>query len=563
MKKASKKTKILVFVLTIIGVVVVPSLLICSPPSTVTMRNLGSTPLMGWNGWNRFRCNDEVNERLIKETADALVTTGMKEAGYAYIVLDDCWQIERNSWETIVADPKKFPSGMKALGDYIHAKGLKFGIYTSAGVLTCEGRPGSFGHEEKDIDRYTEWGVDFIKVDWCGVDDLDALVQYDLWRGLISKSSRPVVFSIAMPNLGKERPWLWGRAISQMWRVNNDIRDSWESIASIIDVNEPLARYADQNHRNDPDMLVVGVGNLTAEEQKSHLSMWAMMGAPLIAGNDIRTMTDTTREILTNQEAIEIDQDATESQGKQIQKSQDQEVWTKKLAQSGANAVALFNRGNYPSIITVKWSDIGYLAPVLIRDVWEHKWLGFSQKKFSREVPAHGVLLLKVYGLITNKGKTTQLPPLHTTSDGFLSDQEWIYAENGHGPVEKDMSNGETDSGDGSTLSIRGQEFNKGLGVHSYSNILYRLGDKCRLFHAVVGIDDEVEDKKTGAIFRVYGDGQRLYDSGIVTMSFMPLPISVDISGNRNLILQVVSSDPDTTQYQHADWADARVFCNQ
>ena len=283
--------------------------------------DLAKTPPMGWNSWNRFQCN--VSETLIRETADAMVVNGMRDAGYQYVNIDDCWHGTRDTLGFIRPDPQRFPSGMKALADYVHGKGLKLGIYSDAGWKTCGGRPGSRGYEFQDAQQYARWGVDYLKYDWCNADSLKASGAYTTMRDAIYRAGRPMVFSIC--EWGDNQPTTWAPAIGHLWRTTGDITNCWDcelnhgtwsqwGVLQIIDKQKPLRRFAGPGHWNDPDMLEVGNG-MTVIEDRSHFTMWAMLAAPLIAGNDLRTMPATTREILTNREIIAIDQDSLGVQG--------------------------------------------------------------------------------------------------------------------------------------------------------------------------------------------------------------------------------------------------------
>jgi alpha-galactosidase len=274
---------------------------------------LAKTPPMGWNSWNKFGCN--VSEDLIKQMADAMVKTGMKDAGYQYIVIDDCWQVSRDPDGNIVADAKRFPSGMKALADYVHSLGLKFGLYSDAGTATCQGRPGSRGYEFQDARQYAAWGADFLKYDWCNTSTQEARSSYETMRDALKLSGRPIVFSIC--EWGSSKPWLWAGDAGNLWRTTGDIQDIWEGkgekyglgVMNIVDLQVGLESYAGPGHWNDPDMLEVGNGGMTTTEYRSHFSLWAILAAPLAAGNDLRTMSPEIHDILTNKEVIAVDQD--------------------------------------------------------------------------------------------------------------------------------------------------------------------------------------------------------------------------------------------------------------
>jgi alpha-galactosidase len=357
---------------------------------------LALTPPMGFNTWNKFGCN--VSEDLLRGVADAMVSSGMRDAGYQYVVIDDCWQVGRDSATgRIVPDPQRFPNGMRALADYVHSRGLKFGLYTDAGRRTCEGRPGSYRSYEIDARTYAEWAVDYTKVDWCYADSLVARAQYTQFRDALRAAGRPIVFSIC--EWGSNRPWEWAPGVGHLWRTTGDIADRWNSFLRILDASSTHARAAGPGGWNDPDMLEVGNGGMTAEEYRAHFSLWAIMAAPLIAGNDIRTMADSTREILTNREIIAVDQDSLGAQGwLAAQPQPDLQVWMKPL-RDGSRAVALFNRTETAAEIAVEWSAIG-LAPGLaaVRDLWAHADRGRSRDRFAATVPPHGVVMVRITG---------------------------------------------------------------------------------------------------------------------------------------------------------------------
>lgn len=327
------------------------------------------TPPMGWNSWNRFHCN--IDEKLIMEIADAMVSSGLKDAGYVYLNLDDCWMAKRRDNNgSLQSDSIRFPSGMKALGDYIHSKGLKFGIYTAAGNCTCAKGdfPGSWGNEEKDIQTFASWGVDYVKVDRCkvpsGFNEVK-VEKYALFAKAISECGRPMVYSVCCPGSDS---WLWAPAFAQLWRTFTDIgpywytpphpKDKWvhAGINEIIDKNADLRKYTAPGRWNDPDMLQVGNGNLTLSENRAHFSMWAMFSAPLIAGNDLRTMQQTTKEILTNKMVISVDQDSLGIQALKYKTIDSIEIWVKPL-QHKKWAVCFFNRAKTVKTLKYKWKD--------------------------------------------------------------------------------------------------------------------------------------------------------------------------------------------------------------
>ena len=371
-------------------------------------KGLALTPPMGWNTWNKFACN--VSDQLVRGMADAMVKSGMKDAGYEYIVIDDCWQVSRDANANIVADPQRFPNGIKALADYVHSLGLKFGIYSDAGAKTCQGRPGGLGHEYQDALIYASWGVDYLKYDWCNtLPGQDAKASYANIRQALDASGRPIVLSIC--EWGKASPWLWGKQVGgNLWRSTGDIQDRWagkkewspgnccsNGMLDIADENAELYSFAGPGHWNDPDMLEVGNGGMTTTEYRTHFSLWALMAAPLIAGNDLRTMTPEIHDILTNKEVIAIDQDPLGRQGRRVWKDGDLEVWAKQL-KDGDGAVILLNRGPSEQPITVSWPQVGYPdhLSAAVRDLWAHKDLGKFSGKFSATVASHGVVVVTV-----------------------------------------------------------------------------------------------------------------------------------------------------------------------
>jgi alpha-galactosidase len=362
---------------------------------------LAKTPPMGWNSWNKFGC--DVSEDLIKGAADAIVSSGMKDAGYQYVVIDDCWQVSRDENGNIVPDAKRFPSGMKALADSIHAKGLKFGIYSDAGTGTCQNRPGSRGYEFQDARQYAAWGVDYLKYDWCNAEKQNSEGSYAIMSQALKKSGRPIVFSLC--EWGSTKPWLWARNVGNLWRTTGDIVDKWSGsekwgglgVVQILDLEDGIESYAGPGHWNDPDMLEVGNGGMNNTEYRAHFSMWCLLAAPLMAGNDIRKMSPEIHDILTNKEVIAVDQDPAGIQGRRVKKNGDLEVWSKQLS-DGGRAVALLNRGAAEASISVNWTDLGYPEnlPAAVRDLWLKKDLGKLTSSFSSPVPSHGVVMVRI-----------------------------------------------------------------------------------------------------------------------------------------------------------------------
>ncbi|MEN9445108.1 MAG: hypothetical protein RIS47_1999 [Bacteroidota bacterium] len=375
--------------------------------------NLALTPPMGWNSWNKFAC--EVSADLLKQTADAMVSTGMKDAGYQYIVVDDCWHGDRDSLGFIHPNATHFPKGMKDVVDYIHSKGLKFGIYSCAGALTCGGKPAGRGHEYQDAISYAQWGVDYLKYDWCNTEGLKSVGAYTTMRDALYAAGRPVVFSLC--EWGDTKPWEWATNVGHLWRTTGDIYNcfdcvedhgTWKSfgVTHIIDKQDGLRKYAGPGHWNDPDMMEVGNG-MAVNEDRAHFSMWAMLAAPLIAGNDLRSMSKETVEILTNHDAIAVNQDSLGIQGFRYSSKDSLETWFKPL-KDGSWAVCFFNRAKTPAKVSFNWASEKVVDDVFakqldadkirykIYDLWTKKERGDTKKAFVADVPAHDVIMLRL-----------------------------------------------------------------------------------------------------------------------------------------------------------------------
>jgi alpha-galactosidase len=400
--------KRLSILLLLISVVVVSQTSTSFAEEPPVSAGLAMTPPMGWNSWNKFGCN--VSDEMVRGMADAMVKSGIKDAGYQYVVIDDCWQVSRDANANIVTDPQHFPHGIKALADYVHSLGLKFGIYSDAGSETCAGRPGGLGHEYQDAVMYASWGVDYLKYDWCHTyQTQDAKSSYANIRAALNASGRPIVLSIC--EWGTHQPWLWGQEVGgNLWRTTGDIQDRWggkqkwpdgsccsNGVLAILDEQVGIESYAGPGHWNDPDMLEVGNGGMTNTEYRSHFSLWAILAAPLIAGNDIRSMSPEIHDILTNREVIAVDQDPLGREGRRVGKEGDLEIWAKQM-QDGSRAVVLLNRGSSTQPISVNWEQIGYPTHVSasVRDLWAHKDMGKFIGKFSAAVESHGVVMLNV-----------------------------------------------------------------------------------------------------------------------------------------------------------------------
>jgi alpha-galactosidase len=358
-------------------------------------KGLAKTPPMGWNSWNKFA--GKVTDEDVRGMADAIVSSGMSKAGYIYVNIDDTWQGSRDAKGNITTN-KKFPD-MKGLADYVHSKGLKIGLYSSPGPKTCAGYEGTYGHEDQDAKQWAAWGFDYIKYDWCSAGDIykdeDMRAVYQKMGDALAKTGRPILFSLCQ--YGKADVWKWGSKVGgNAWRTTGDISDNWQSMEKIGFSQFDIAPYIRPGHWNDPDMLEIGNGGMTNDEYKTHMTLWSMLAAPLLAGNDVRTMSDETKAILMNTEVIAIDQDRAAKPAKKVLENGATDVVVRPLA-DGSVAVALFNRGAEAAEISVPWSSTGVSGKNLeVRDLWLHQPVQISGDQYSTTVPSHGVVLLKV-----------------------------------------------------------------------------------------------------------------------------------------------------------------------
>jgi alpha-galactosidase len=364
-------------------------------PSSLAYDNgLGRTPPMGWNSWNHFHCN--IEEQLIRDTAQAMIDLGLKDVGYNYVNLDDCWQLYRNSTGSIVADATKFPTGIRALADHVHSLGLLFGLYSDAGIKTCQGRPGGLWHEQQDAASYKEFDVDYLKYDNCFNLDINVHTRYQAMHDALNASGHAIFFS--MCEWGQEDPATWAMSVGNSWRTTGDIYPTWKSITNILDANDKWHSYAGPGGWNDPDMLEVGNGDLTIAEQRSHFTLWALMKAPLLLGNDLQSITNDTLEIITNTDIIALNQDPMGVQGYKRMSLNGLEVWAGPLDQDNV-AVVLFNRADQPANITAKWDDIGIDSGskvMQVLDLWMHKSLGVRVGNVTAMVDSHDVVALRL-----------------------------------------------------------------------------------------------------------------------------------------------------------------------
>jgi alpha-galactosidase len=376
--------------------------------------DLALTPPMGWNSWNTFQTN--INEKLVKDIADIMVSSGMKDRGYTYIVLDDGWMAkERDSKGNLIADPEKFPSGMKSLADYVHAKGLEFGLYNCAGTRTCADYPGTRGYEYQDARLYADIGIDYLKFDWCNTNGLNAREAYTTMSKALKAAGRPMIFSLC--EWGNSKPWLWAAGVGQLWRTTTDITNKFDGVKSngtwsvfgvmkIVESQDTLRKYAGPGHWNDPDMLEVGNG-MTVSEDRAHFSIWCMLAAPLIAGNDLRRMSPAARSILTDKEVIAVDQDALGIQAYKYNTVDSVEIWIKPLKNNEV-AICFLNRSLTPKKINFDWkanplkdalskTDIDFsVVNYKIWDLWLKKDAGKTNNVFAQTISAHDVVMIKL-----------------------------------------------------------------------------------------------------------------------------------------------------------------------
>ncbi len=627
---------------------------------------LALTPPMGFNNWNAFGC--DVNEALIKETADFFVASGLKEVGYEFVNIDDCWALrDRDPDGRLVPDPGKFPTGIKGLADYVHGLGLKLGIYGDAGTQTCAGYPGSLGYEELDAQTWADWGVDYLKYDNChnqsdGSRD-DYVQRYTAMRDALQSTGRPIVYSIC--EWGTSQPWTWATDVGQLWRTTGDISDTWSSLRSIIATNVALASYAGPGHWNDPDMLEIGNGGMTELEYRTHMSMWAMMAAPLLIGTDLRVASAETLALLTNRELIAIDQDPLGKQGSVVASRGSTMVLDKPLA-SGEHAIALYNSSDDLARVAVSATAAGLPDSGAYRlvDVWSGITLK-SGPEIAAGVPPHGTVVYRVSPVATDEA----LPPplalaatLDTLLVGFTEGAimtasaenvgldaakdvsivvsvptDWIVtaigpssidslspghsfettfnvyvptgtapgryslgltavydadgvdgavtvtselavsavgpppdgtthlsalvpssSENGLGPLELDLSNGESAQADGNLLTLDGRIYTRGLGTHSPSELVYYLGGRCSTVTTDVGIDDEVSGNGS-VTFIIYADDEVVAESAELTAADAAETLSADVTGAT--WLRLVVEPGGATTGDHADWAMPLLVC--
>jgi len=532
--------------------------------------HLAPTPPMGWNSWNAF--HKDIDEVKIRAIADAMVKSGMREAGYRYLVLDDAWMADRRDEEgRLQGDPDRFPSGMKALGDYIHGRGLQYGLYECRATKTCQGLPGLLGHERQDIDTFAAWGVDYLKIDSCFAELNGRLSSQDyaLLKRCIIASGRPMVLSISDFGQGA---WAWGGAeLAHLWRTSGDIYPFMQSVYNHADSSagdlmihpafNGLWQFAGPGHWNDPDMLEVG--NLkTAAEDKVHFSLWCILAAPLMAGNDLRNMTDTTRAILTAKEVIQVNQDPRGVQGYKVFDDGDHEVYNKPLC-DGTTAVLLLNKGKTVADVQVTWDQLGLRGAQPVRDLWARKDLGtFATGFTATNLQRHEHRLLKVGTPGAPLVRTPPpLPPERYTvtrkGTTYLSDLCCIW-KNGPIPLSDRTAHN-------TPIVLSGTVFKKGLGCTAASKVMYQLNGVAGRFQSTVGLDEDAPDDATGR-FRVWHEDHFgravLFDSGPMHKGDAPQAVDVSVAHVNCLLLTFENAQGRRSKVQGLTgvWADARVI---
>jgi alpha-galactosidase len=523
--------------------------------------NLALTPQMGWNDWNSYHCG--ISEADVTNTANVIVANGMAAAGYQFVNIDDGWASSRDSNGVIQAYSisTKFPHGIAWLANYVHSTGLKLGVYTDHGTNTCSScitgqnppkQPGSFSYEYVDAMTYGSWGVDYLKNDSCNLSagDIPMNDYFRMADGLM-KSGHPILNSLC-PNAAHYE--YWSPDAGNSWRTTTDIGSTFASMISKIDQNSKSAYLAGPGRWNDADMLEVGNGefatNLVAAQ--THFTMWCIMAAPLIAGNNVITMSAQTLAILTNSEAIAVDQDPAGEQGERVAGIVDSaEVWSKPLDYDfTARAVVLLNRStNSSAIITCYLTNLALLAgPATVRDLWAHQDLGTFTDSYTATIPPYGSMLLKIVG--------TPIPP-PPIGTNYLTSLQPIYAYCGFGAMTNNKSIG------GNPITLNGIVYTNGIGTHAIGGNEYNLGGICSQFHAMVGVDDEITTNGS-VIFQVLADGSKIYDSGIMTGGAPAKTINLDVTGVRRLTIGVTDTGNDVSgnrnAYDHSDWANAWVI---
>ncbi len=503
---------------------------------------IGARPAMGWNGYNAFECSTDLDEAVLRETADLLVSSGMQSAGYRYFILDDCWQ-ERNEDGRREFLAERLPNGITSLVDYIDERGLSFGLFSL--IEDCVQMPGSQGYELQDAEDFANWGVDYLKYTHCGMIDQDIEPPVVQMVEALALTQRPIIVSLAAPPFS---PWM-PRTVN-LWRTADNAEPTWESMLASIDASLPLAAYARPGAFNDPDMLELGNGELTLGEQRAQFAVWSILAAPLIAGNDLRDMTDETLAILTNSGVIALNQDPLGLQAAVVQQQSDVDVLAKPLSDCGARGVVVFNRGSEEAEVSLIWPELWLQSqPASARDLWNDAEQEVDDEGLTLTVPGHDAVALRVDGT----------EPALPHGETYLGDLDWTYVTNGAQPgdvpirsgVNQPLANG---------IRLNGAAYEYGLVTRVPSLIRYRLGQRCSRFVADVGLADE-QDTASAAQFEIWADGQRLFQSGVVTASTPPVNVDIDLNGRRELRLMVGATDDATEPPERVVWAGALLYC--
>jgi alpha-galactosidase len=393
-----------------------------NPPPQVRAAEdgLALTPPMGWYPWNEFG-QDPQNEKLIKEIADTLISSGMKGAGYVYVGPDEGRCFSRGADGKLTSNLAGYPSGLRGLGDYIHRRGLKYALYTDAGTHTCsKAMPGTKDHEFEDMAAFAAWRADYVKIDWCNTEGQNPAQSYTKLRDAQRAAGRPIVFSLC--SWGEGEPWKWAASVGHLWRTTGDIcapgKADWSAAMGNTAANEKLFAAAGPGHWNDPDMLITGMAGLSETQNRSFFSLWCIMAAPLMAGNDLRKMTASTIQILTNREAIAINQDPLGIQGRIVRREGQAEIWARKPLFDGSQAVLVFNPGTTPTPVRVTWPDIGSVesAALYVRNLWTHQTTGPQRGGITVTVPPSDAALLRI-----SKSNAFPTPPIIVADSYWLS----------------------------------------------------------------------------------------------------------------------------------------------
>jgi alpha-galactosidase len=498
---------------------------------------LGLTPPMGFNTW--FGYGSAINESIIQAAADAMATNGLSQAGYQYICVDDGWAGYRDTNGFIVPDTNKFPSGMKVVADYVHSRGFKFGIYTETSATTSVGLPGSFGYYAQDARSYASWGVDYVKADgdWR---DSDAEEKPTIaFIDELTSTGRPMFI-----NIGSYGFRAWMPAFANSWRFAGVWGDNinFSAYLNLLDECNLNAAYAGPGGWNDPDALHPA----NDEEARTEMTMNSIISAPLLLS---QCMPDDSRlRLYTNAEVIAVDQDPLGVQGVLVASNGDLQVWCRTLAGNrNIKAFALLNRGTNTATITAAWSDLEFPSgSASIRDLWANAYAGNFTNSYSASVPGHGAQMLKIF-----YGAAVPVPPPGTN---YLSNLEWLSSTltTNIYPTRLNLNTA------GGPIQLQGILYTNGLGTASYSRIDYYLGGCASEFLADIGIDSSVCCGFGSVVFRVWGDGNLLYDSGVITGNSPARSIDVDVRGRTKLTLEVTDAG-DGPYYDEADWAAARI----